>query len=205
MNKLASRIAVLFALTAAIGVTAKAQAPTIASDGIRNGASYTVAGLPNSGIAQGSIFVIFGDNMGPASIVQVSSFPLPTTAGLAGTSVRVTVNGQTQNAIMLYTLKTQVAAVLPSNTPVGTGTVQVTYNGQTSNSAPITVLAGSWGTFTRNQGGTGPSIIQNFNTEANQPFNTLLESARPGQTVILWGTGLGPVQSNQVAQEAAEV
>ncbi|MSO20201.1 MAG: hypothetical protein EXQ56_06995 [Acidobacteria bacterium] len=149
-------------------------------------------------MAQGSIFVIFGDNLGPANIVQVSAFPLPTTAGLAGTSVRVTVGGTVVNAIMLYTLKTQVAAVLPSSTPLGT--VTVTYNGVTSNAAPIIVLAGSFGTFTRNQGGTGPSIIQNFITEANQPFNTLVESARPGQVVTLWGTGLGPVTGNEAGQ-----
>jgi hypothetical protein len=31
-------------------------------------------GLPNGGIAQGSIFVIFGDNLGPATLVQVSAF-----------------------------------------------------------------------------------------------------------------------------------
>jgi len=205
MTRHASRIAVLLVITAVMTISAQAQAPTIASDGIRNGASYTIAGLPNSGVAQGSIFVIFGDNLGPASIVQVSDFPLPTAPpGLANTSVRITMGGTNYNAIMLYTLKTQVAAVVPSNVPVGTGTVTVTYNGQTSASAPIIVLPGSWGTFTRNQGGTGPSIIQNFNTEANQPFNTLLESARPGQVVILWGTGLGPVQPGQVAQEAAQ-
>jgi uncharacterized protein (TIGR03437 family) len=200
MMRQATRFALLFAITAVVSLTANAQTPSIAADGIRNGASYTVAGLPNSGIAQGSIFVIFGDNLGPASIVQVSQFPLPTTAGLAGTSVRVTVNGTTVNAIMLYTLKTQVAAVLPSNTPLGTGTVTVTFNGATSNAAPITVLAGSFGTFTRNQGGTGPSIIQNFIAQDNQPFNTLLESARPGQVVTLWGTGLGPVSGNEAGQ-----
>jgi uncharacterized protein (TIGR03437 family) len=200
MTKFATRLPLLFVITAVMAVTAQAQAPTIASDGVRNGASYTIAGLPNSGIAQGSIFVIFGDNLGPANIVQVSAFPLPTAAGLAGTSVRVTVGGNTQNAIMLYTLKTQVAAVLPSNTPLGTGTVTVTYNGQTSNAAPITVLAGSFGTFTRNQGGTGPSIIQNFNSQGDEPFNTLLDSARPGQIVTLWGTGLGPVSGNEAGQ-----
>lgn len=199
MMKRMAILTLLMGLIHLFAVNSMAQAPSIATDGIRNGASYTIAGLPNSGIAQGSIFVVFGDNLGPANIVQVSSFPLPTTEGLAGTSVRVTVGGTTVNAIMLYTLKAQVAAVLPSNTPLGAGTVTVTFNGANSNAAPITVVRSSFGSFTRNQGGTGPSIVQNFIAQDNQPFNTLVESARPGQVVTLWGTGIGPVTGNEAA------
>ena len=73
-------------------------APTIAQNGILNGGSYALPGLPNSGIAQGSIFVVFGQELGPATLVQVSSFPLPTSQGLAGTSIRVTVGGTTVDA-----------------------------------------------------------------------------------------------------------
>src|SRR3990172_10846387 len=120
----------VFTLLFAFPFVAIAQQPSIAADGIRNGASYALSGMPNAGIAQGSIFVIFGSNLGPASLVQVSSFPLPTFEGLAGTSVKVSVGGTTVDAIMLYTVATQVAAVLPSSTPLGTGTVTVTYNGQ---------------------------------------------------------------------------
>src|SRR5262245_35496918 len=78
----------------------RAQAPTIAANGIRNGGSYALPSLPNGSVAQGSIIVIFGNNLGPANIVQVSSFPLPTAAGLAGTSVTITIGGTTLNCIM---------------------------------------------------------------------------------------------------------
>ncbi len=177
---------------------AQAQTPTIrAADGALNGASYARSGLPNGGIAQGSIFVIFGDNLGPATLVQVSAFPLPTTEGLAGTSVTVTVGQTTVTAIMLYTLKTQVAAVLPSNTPLGPGTVRVRYNGQDSNPVPIRVVARSFGTFALNQAGSGPAIIQNVNSEADRPINAFDHPARPGQVMILWGTGIGPVSGNE--------
>ena len=136
-----------------------AQQPAIAAKGIRNGASYALPGLPNAGIAQGSIIVIFGDNLGSAALVQVSSFLLPTSQGLSGTSVSVTVGNTTLSAIMLYTLKTQVAAVLPSNTPVGTGTLRVIYKGQTSAPASITVVARAFGIFALNQAGlTGDSL-----------------------------------------------
>src|SRR5579871_5785969 len=76
--------------------------PTISANGVVNSASYARPGFPNYGIAQGSLFIIFGQGLGPAKIVQVSSFPLPTSGGLSGTSVQVTVNGTTVAAIMLY-------------------------------------------------------------------------------------------------------
>jgi trimeric autotransporter adhesin len=167
--------------------------PVIASLGVRNGASYALPGLPNSSIAQGWLFIVFGQNLGPAKIVQVAAYPLPTSQGLSGTSIQVTVNGTTVDAIMLYTLATQVAAVLPSTTPIGTGTIMVTYNGQSSAAAPITVVRSSFGIFAVNQSGTGPGVLQNVNSESDRPPNSPTQSAQPGQVIILWGTGLGPV------------
>ena len=194
----------LLALTVLAAIPAHAQTPTIIPDGVRNGASYSLTGMPNSGIAQGSIMVIFGDNLGPANIVQVSQFPLPTTPpGLAGTSVKVTVGNTTVQCIMLYTVKTQVAAVLPSNTPIGTGTLTVTFNSATSAAAPITVVQNSFGTFALNQAGSGPGVIQNVNSASDRPFNGLTTAAHPGQTMILWGTGIGPVNAQELPNEAA--
>ncbi|MGH8246396.1 MAG: hypothetical protein ACREUU_08180, partial [Gammaproteobacteria bacterium] len=146
-----------------------------------------------------SIFIVFGSNLGPATLVQVSSFPLPTAAGLAGTSVRVTVAGTSLDAIMLYTSATQVAAVLPSSTPLGSGTVTVTYSGRTSATAPITVVRSSPGIFALNQAGSGPGVIQNVISESSRPFNAVTEPVRPGQIMILWGTGIGPVSGNEAA------
>ncbi len=186
----------LVAAVASITLPAAA-APKIASLGVRNGGSYALPGLPNSAIAQGSLFIVFGQNLGPAKIVQVSSYPLPTTAGLAGTSIQVTINGRSVSAIMLYTLATQIAAVLPSTTPVGTGTLTVTYQGETSDPAPITVVASSFGIFSVNQSGNGPGVLQNVNSQTDRPLNSVTQSAQPGQVVILWGTGLGPVTGDE--------
>ena len=186
-------------LLVALPIAANAQQPSIAADGIRNGASYALNGMPNSGIAQGSIFIVYGSNLGPAGPVSVISFPLPTSQGLAGTSVRVTVGSTTVDTIMLYTSAGQVAAVLPSSTPLGNGTVTVTYNGQTSAPAPITVVRSSFGIFSLNQAGSGPGIFQNIISDTNQPLNTLTEVAHPGQEITLWGTGLGPVSGNEAA------
>ena len=60
-------------------------------------------------IAQGSLFVVFGNNLGPASLVQVSAFPLPNI--LSGTSVTVTSGSTKLNCPMIYTSSAQVAAI----------------------------------------------------------------------------------------------
>ena len=177
---------ILFA--AAFGMIAIAQ-PAVT--GALNTASYIVRGLPNAGLAQGGMIAIFGRNIGPAAIAQAGSFPLPTELG--GTSAKITVAGQTSDLVMVYAVATQVGAIVPSNTPTGSGTITVTYNGQTSAAIPVTVVASQLGIFTINQGGSGPAVVQNVNSESDRPVNTILNSARPGQAMILWGTGLGPI------------
>jgi uncharacterized protein (TIGR03437 family) len=167
--------------------TSAAQIPSFS--GIVNPASNIPPGFfQNSGIAQGSIFVVYGSNLGPASLAQASTLPLPTTAGLGGTSIGVTVGGTTVNAPMLYTSQGQVAAVLPSNTPVGTGGLTLTYNGL-SGTTPITVVASNFGISTVNESGSGPAVV----TFPNYSVVSSTNSAKPGDTLILWGTGLGPL------------
>jgi hypothetical protein len=75
-------------------------------------------------IAQGSIFVLFGQNMGPATTVGVSTFPLPPVLG--GTSLTITSGSTKLPCPMIYSSCHQVAAILPSNTPVGSVEISVT-------------------------------------------------------------------------------
>ena len=76
--------------------------PVISSGGIRNAASNALDGLPNSGIAQGSYFTIYGSKLGP-DIAAVYSGPLPYKTTLAGTSVKVAVNGTSVDAAIYFT------------------------------------------------------------------------------------------------------
>lgn len=180
----------ILAAVFAVGCVLQASAqPTIS--GIVSSATYLPPGLPNSGLAQGSIFILFGSNMGPSTLAQVESYPVPTQ--FQGTSVTVTVNGTKSQALMVYTSAGQVAALLPSSTPTGTGTVTLTYNDQTSNSLPVTVVTSNFGMYTLSQDGTGPAVV----TSASYQAITLTSPAKPGQTVILWGTGLGPYSGQE--------
>ena len=158
---------------------------------ILNAASYTRPGLPNYGIAPGSMFVVFGTELGPAALQQAAGYPYPATLG--GTSMRVTVGTTAVDAIMVYTSATQAAAILPSNTPVGIGLLAVTYQGRTSESGAFRILRSAPGLLTLNETGSGPALAQNFNSAADQPRNGLTHAAHPGQAVTLWATGLGPI------------
>src|SRR6516164_4707126 len=96
--------------------------PTITA--IENNYSYLPAGLPNSAIAQGAIFIVKGTNLGPPTLVS-STFPLQTS--FQNVSATVTVDTNTSvNLPIYYAWAQQLAFVLPSSTPVGTGTLSIT-------------------------------------------------------------------------------
>ncbi len=172
---------------------------------VQNGASNITPGLPNAGIAQGSIFIVQGAGLGPANIsIAAAAFQSTT---LSNTSMAVTVGGTTVNAPMYYTSASQVAALLPSNTPPGTGTIAVTYNSQTSAQVPITVVANNLGIFTIDSSGAGPGIVTYADYSLVSAVkaancggpNTTCGAANPGDTLILWATGLGPVSGSDAS------
>jgi len=190
-------------LLALSAVPRLAAQPSVAA--VENAASNIDPRMPNSGIAQGAIFVIYGTGMGPANAV-VAPVPFQSTT-LSNTSVSVTVGGTTVSAPLYYTSATQVAALLPSNTPAGTGSVTVTYNGQTSAKANITVVANNLALFTIDSSGTGPAIVTYPDYSLVSPYkaancggpNTNCGAANPGDVLILWATGLGPVSGNDTS------
>jgi len=166
--------------------TAPAQ-PVIAANGVVNSASYHAPGLPGSGIAQGSIFVILGNGLGPATLTPAPGvFPLPIT--LAGTSVTISSGGIETPAILLYTSEHQIGAIVPSTVHTGTAKVTVTFNGQTSAQSSIQVVTNSFGIYTFNQGGFGQAIASDIASRQHSIIHTF----HPGDHVILWGTGIGP-------------
>jgi uncharacterized protein (TIGR03437 family) len=152
---------------------------------VQNPASNALPGLPTYGIAQGSIFIIYGSQLGPSSIVVAPSLPYQTT--LAGTSVTITAGGYTTSAPVIYTLGTQVAAVMPSATVVGPATVTVAYNGFKGTPFNATVVANQFGLSTVNETGSGMAVV----TDANYRVTSYANSTVPGNTYTIWGTGLG--------------
>ena len=119
----------------------------------------------------------------------------------------MTVGTTTVNALMYYASDSQVAALLPSNTPTtGPGTFTVTYNGQTSNGVQHGTTNSNAGIFTIDST-QGPGIFTCADyslasavkaTPCGGP-NTACGSANPGDTLILWATGLGPVNGDDAS------
>lgn len=152
-----------------------------------NAASYANPALPNGSIAQGSMFVAFGSGLGPASIQFPSPWPFPDT--LAGTTIDVTVGSVTKRCFMVYTSAGQIAGILPSDTPIGTGTMTVRFNNVVAGTGPIKVVARSFGIFTINTQGSGPAVATD--PLAASAVYTTTSSAAPSDFIDIWGTGLG--------------
>jgi uncharacterized protein (TIGR03437 family) len=162
--------------------------PTSALGGIVNAGSYANPVLPNSGIAQGSLFTVFGSNLGPSTSPSLS-FPLSDTLG--GVTMVVAQGSKTLSAIPVFVSGSQVNAIMPSNTPLGAVTIYVTYQGKTS-SGTAQVVPANFGIFSVNSSGSGQGIITT-GSDAIIGYNS---AAHPGDTLIIWGTGLGAISGS---------
>ena len=120
--------------------TYESTTPTITE--VQNNYGLIAPGLPNYGIAPGTLFIIRGTNLASVPVSSITTLQstlspgIPTT--LNGATITVTVSGFTAHPGMYYAGATQIAAVLPSGTPAGTGTVTVSYGGAASNAATLT-------------------------------------------------------------------
>jgi len=185
----------------ALAMAASTAPAAINPGGVVNGASYRSNKLPNAGIAQRSIFNVFGTDLADAGLAIADEFPLQTTMG--GTSIQVTVGGSTVDCYMIFTTPGQVAALLPSNTPVGAGTLTLRHGSQTF-TEPVTVVAHFPGVFSQNSQGSGPASLTNFVSDTDQPVNRLNQALSPGQYGIVWLTGLGAASGDDAAAPVAE-
>src|SRR5580698_10538295 len=160
--------------------------------------------IGNDVIAQGSIFIVFGADLGPTTATYPAGLPLPTTLPVSnGTSISISAGGQTIAAYMFYTSALQVQAILPSTTPVGTANVTLSYNGKTSAAFTISVVPSRLGIFTSNSQGYGIAAAQHG--VGNTPI-LMSNAAHPGETVVLYGTGLGPISTpDNVAPGSVQV
>lgn len=159
-----------------VRVYTAAPAPKPAVAAVVNGAGYQAS------IAPGSWFTVFGTNLATNARVwrgdEIVNGALPTQ--LDGTQVLV--NGSA--AYVYYISPGQVNAQAP-DTATGPGTVQVVVNGTASDTATATVQTYSPAFFLD---GAHPNHVL-----ATTPDFAVVRTAKPGDVLILWGTGFGPV------------
>ncbi|MGH9632604.1 MAG: hypothetical protein ACRD7E_30220, partial [Bryobacteraceae bacterium] len=161
--------------------------PVIADQGVTNAASYSILQASGGGIAPGSIVVIFGTGLGPDSLQAANGYPLRTE--LAGTSVRL--GGS--SAYMLYTSAVQVAAIAPSTLQPGMHQLTVAFGNRTSQPVTVPVIQTDFGIFTRNSAGYGQAAAQTVLPDGAVQTLGLASSVRPGEPIVLYGTGLGGI------------
>jgi uncharacterized protein (TIGR03437 family) len=174
-------------------------APTPTITAVQDAGSYTAS------IAQGSIFVVKGSNLSASGFSQFS-FPLPASSGGVQIAFTPASGGSATNAYLVYLYNqggvNQLAAILPSTLAIGNYNVTVTNGGTVSAPFVVSVVQRKPGLITQDSSGTGLVVLQNYisATELDvDRFTTgtvggvTISPAKPGQALIAWATGLGPV------------
>ena len=157
--------------------------------GIVNDASFAVGGA----VTTGSWVAIFGTELAPVGdarkwneTTEIINGKLP--LSLDGTSV--TVNGKA--AVVEFISPGQVNIQPPDDTAVGP--VQVVVKTATGSTFPFTVDYGKVapGLFPA----TAPYIVAQH---SDNSYVSTLSPAKPGEVIILWGTGFGPANPTVAA------
>lgn len=157
--------------------------PTISAGGVVNNASYTSGLVPNSFVS------IFGSNFSTTAKswdTAIVEGRLPT--ALEGVSV--TIGGKP--AYLQFLSPGQINVIAPD---VGTGTVSVTVT---------TATGGTSTAVTANANSADPAFFpwgEKYPVATRQDFSVAVKNgvlgvpttpAKPGEVIILWGTGFGP-------------
>jgi uncharacterized protein (TIGR03437 family) len=135
-----------------------------------------------AGIAPGELLTLYGANLSSGTEVT-GVVPFPTTLH----NVQVKINGIA--APLYYVTATQLSAIVPYAVTSGTAQIQVINNGTASNTVTIQVAATAPGILTQTQNGIGyGDVVHQDGTLVNAK-----NPAQPGETVLLFLTGLGAV------------
>lgn len=161
-----------------LGIVTTEKQPVLPADSIVNGASFA-----RGPVAPGSIVSIFGSDFADGVIVA-KDLPLPTTLG----NTSVTFNGVA--APLFAVTPGQINAQVPFETSTGNAIVQVRRGSLASESRNVAVALVSPGIFVMDQG-TKAAAMLHGDTYALVDAST---PARPGEPVLIYTTGLGPLK-----------
>ena len=147
------------------------------------------------GIPKGGLFTIYGSELAPRE-AKAPSVPLSTTLS----TVRVRISAATSLGIrdfyapLHYVAPGQVNAVMPSGVPAGRAELRVVVNSVPSEPVDITVVDSRFAAFTSGGLGFGPALLQQYDSAGGVAVNRFRSPARPGNVLVLWGTGLGAIE-----------
>ncbi len=147
--------------------------PSISSSGVVDAASF------RTWVAPGGLASVFGTELAGMT-AAATSLPLPTTLG----GVRVQVAGV--DAPLLFVSPRQINFQVPFETAIGTAPVVVVAGSQQSGSELATTVVYAPATFVNPN--TGGPIVQRH---SDGTLITAENPAKPGDTLILYVTGIG--------------
>lgn len=149
--------------------------PPVLAEGtpVVNAASFQPA------LAPGALVSIFGQALANGT-AQASGFPLPTNMG----GSTVTLNGKALS--LVFVSPNQINAALPLDAPTGPATVRVT-------------TAGGFSEVKINISDTAPAIFPFAITHINGSLVSATAPAQPGETIVIYMTGLGQVNGSVAA------
>jgi uncharacterized protein (TIGR03437 family) len=143
--------------------------------------------------APGSLITLMGTGLGPPAAENAEGFPLRTKVG--GTSARLITGGVTIELPVLSAQQNVVQAMLPSRTPIGDGVLVASVDNVPSAPYRIRVVQREFHAFRR-----GPlSRAENLSADGVSQPNDFTTPVRPGQSLVLYGTGLGAVDGDEIA------
>lgn len=150
--------------------------------GVLSAASFAPAGNP---VSPGEFVALFGTGLVASNLTAKA--PYPTTLN----NVTVTVNGTKAPIYSVTHLPQydQINCLIPYGTTGATATIVVTNGSATSNTVTVPVAATSPGIYSLDQSGGGSGAIEHANgslVNAGSPAN-------PGETVVVYLTGMGAV------------
>ncbi|MBK5292504.1 MAG: hypothetical protein JJE04_12615 [Acidobacteriia bacterium] len=146
---------------------------------------------PTASVAPGGIMSLFGSGLAPRT-ASFQGTPLPDELD----GVQVVTNGTA--APILVISDQQINVQMPFDLEAGTASIQVNNNGRTSNTVAVAVAATSPAVFSASQKGFGGALA----SHADSSLVTRENPARPGETIVLFMSGLGRVEPAVTAGQA---
>jgi uncharacterized protein (TIGR03437 family) len=154
--------------------------PAPAITAVTNAASYAAGP-----VAPGELLTIFGQNLGPANIVQ-GQWSLGNILAEQAAGVEVTFNGMP--APILYASSNTIATIAPFALKASSQVaIQVGVNGVMSPVQNLPVAAAAPGIFSFDSSGNGPGVILNTDYSINSAANP----APVGSAIMIYATGGG--------------
>jgi len=171
--------------------TAGEAPPQVAAGGVLNAASYSL----QTPVAPGSLVSIFGSGFTDAAGLQVATeYPWPTVLG----TTTVTVGGE--SAPIYVATAGQINAMMPFDLPVNAILpVVVTRGNAVSAPQPVSVVSSQPGVFTQTANGQGIGVVVIVNPDGSETEVGGAISAKAGDVLAIYCTGLGDVSPTEVA------